>query len=176
MTRFTFDPTVSRLPADGRCAITVPRLASFDRVLVTVPDLQCAALIARFAVTSVLPLTFGTTQPSVFFVCLGCACTGGVDVAPAKTAVTVFEPSIVTVQVPAPEHAPLQLLNVAPDEGEAVSVTTAPASSAALHVAPQAIPPALLVTVPVPPPDFVTESVNRAGAAETVSTSCGAAS
>ena len=43
-----------------------------------------------------------------------------------NVAVTVRAWDIVTVQVPVPEHAPLQPPNVEPDAAEAVSVTTVP--------------------------------------------------
>jgi hypothetical protein len=148
-------------------------LTVFERALVTRPVRQWAAAIRRFAVVSDLSFTFGTTQRT----------RGGVKTG-LKVAVRVFAPSIVTVHGPAPLHAPLQPENVDPPAAVAVSVTLVPASKAAVHVAPQLIAAGLLVTVPLPVPDFAIVSVNLAtggggvvgaGAAVTASISSGAA-
>jgi hypothetical protein len=59
--------------------------------------------------------------------------------------------------VPVPEQPePLQPVNSDPESAAAVSVTEAPWSKAAVHVAPQLIPDGELVTEPVPPPVLVT--------------------
>jgi hypothetical protein len=64
------------------------------------------------------------------------------------------------VQVPVPLHPPpLQPTKIEPDVAAAVSVTELPVGNEALQVSPQLMPAGLLVTVPVPPPAFVTVSV-----------------
>ena len=75
-----------------------------------------------------------------------------------KIALTVLSLSIVRVQV-VPVHAPLQLVNVAPWLGVAVSTTRSASEYRAVHVAPQSIPDGFELTVPVPLPDFVTVNV-----------------
>ena len=89
-------------------------------------------------------------------------------------AVTVLTASIVTVHELLPLQAPLQPAKVELPPGVAVSVTLVPESKSAAQVVPQLIPPALLVTVPLPPPAFAIVSVNLGTAALTVSTTCGA--
>ena len=75
-------------------------------------------------------------------------------------AVTVVAAVSETVQVLVPEQPPpLQPVKVEPASGAAVRVTAAPLANAAVHVAPQEIPPGLLVTVPVPVPALLTVSV-----------------
>ena len=78
-----------------------------------------------------------------------------------KVAVTDLAASIVRLQDPGPEHAPLQPVKVEPAAGVAVSVTVAPSAKDALQVAPQLIPEGLLVTVPEPLPAFKTASSPR---------------
>jgi len=74
--------------------------------------------------------------------------------------VTVVAALSVTVQVPAPEQPPpLQPEKVDPAAGVAVKVTALPLANGAEHVAPQAMPAGLLVTVPLPAP--VLETVNE---------------
>jgi hypothetical protein len=71
-----------------------------------------------------------------------------------------------TVQVLLSEETelqPLQLSTNEPELGVAVSVTV-PGLNEAEQVLPQLIPDGLLVTVPLPAPDFVTVSVNVAAA------------
>ena len=66
----------------------------------------------------------------------------------------------VTVQVPVPEQPPpLQPVKVEPAAGVAVKVAAVPLANAAEHVAPHEIPAGLLVTVPVPVPLGLTDSV-----------------
>jgi hypothetical protein len=78
----------------------------------------------------------------------------------AKLAVTVVAAFSVTLQVPVPEQPPpLQPEKVEPAAGAAVRVTTVPLLNAAEHVAPHVIPAGLLVTVPVPAPGLLTDSV-----------------
>src|SRR5260370_8981306 len=68
---------------------------------------------------------------------------------------------MVTAHVPVPEQLPpLQPAKVEPPAGAAVSVTTVPLLYEAEHVAPQLIPAGLEVTVPLPDPVLLTESVN----------------
>src|SRR5258708_15169913 len=63
---------------------------------------------------------------------------------------------MITAQVWVPEQAPLHPVKTEPAAGIAVSVTVVPLAIPAEHVAPQLIPPTLLVTVPVPLPCLVT--------------------
>ena len=90
---------------------------------------------------------------------------GGVEGPEARlnVAVTVVAALTVTVQVPVPEHAPLQLANVEPPAGVAVRVSAVPVVTDCEQVAPQLMP-AGVVTVPEPDPFLVTESVQVAGA------------
>ncbi len=79
-----------------------------------------------------------------------------------KVAVTLVAEFTVTLHVPVPVQAPPQPVNAIPASGAAVRITGVPAVNENEHVAPQLIPAGLLVTVPVPVPNF-----------ETVSASCG---
>src|SRR5882724_183139 len=72
----------------------------------------------------------------------------------AKVAVTEVAALPVTEQPP-----PLQPVKVEPAVGAAVKVTAVPEANAAAHVAPQAMPAGLLVTVPAPAPALLTDSV-----------------
>ena len=77
-----------------------------------------------------------------------------------KVAVTEVAAVIVTVQVPVPlQPPPFQPVKVEPAAGVAVRVTAVPVVNAAEHVVPQEIPAGLLVTVPLPAPDWETVSV-----------------
>jgi len=77
-----------------------------------------------------------------------------------KVAVTSWSWLMVTWHVRLlPEQPPLHPVNTEAPEGEAVSVTTAPATKSAEHELPQAIPSGLLVTVPLPAPSFVADRV-----------------
>ena len=67
---------------------------------------------------------------------------------------TVLLVSIVTVQGPVPEQAPLQPTKVDPPAGSSVNVTVLPVGKLALHVFPQLMPVGALVTVPDPDPLF----------------------
>ena len=60
--------------------------------------------------------------------------------------------SIVTVQVPVPEQAPLQPTKMELASVVAVRLTTVPELKLAVQVLPQLIPTGLEVTVPVPVP------------------------
>jgi hypothetical protein len=66
--------------------------------------------------------------------------------------------SIVTEQAPAPEQAPLQPTKKKRGSGVGVRATTVAPGNVNEQVAPQSIPAGALVTLPVPLPDFVTES------------------
>jgi len=76
-----------------------------------------------------------------------------------KVAVTETLELRVTVQVPVPEHPPLQPENTEPLAAAAVRVTLVPLEKLAAHVPLQLIPAGLLLTVPPPVPDLVTPSV-----------------
>ena len=82
---------------------------------------------------------------------------GGVKVKAASTLEAAF---MVTVQAPVPLQAPLQPAKVEPLAAVGVSVTIVAWLKFALHVAPQLIPAAELVTVPLPVPLRVTLSRN----------------
>ena len=73
-------------------------------------------------------------------------------------AVTELAAFNVTMHAPAPVHAPLQPVKVAPAAGVAVSVTAAPLLNDAEQVVPQLIPAGALVTVPDPAPARLTVS------------------
>ena len=74
-----------------------------------------------------------------------------------KVAVMILLALMVTVQVPVPEHSPpLQSVKVEPVEAVAVNVTEVLLSKEAEQIAPQVMPPGLLVTVPLPAPVLLT--------------------
>lgn len=73
-----------------------------------------------------------------------------------NVAVTDLAASMVTVQVPVPEQAPLQPTKTELAVGVAVRVTWVPASKVAEQVAPQLIPAGEEMTVPLPVPLFAT--------------------
>jgi hypothetical protein len=80
--------------------------------------------------------------------------------APAvNVAVTDFAASIATVHGPVPVQAPLQPENDEPASAVAARVTDVPLANASEQSEPHAIPPGVLVTVPVPVPSFATDSV-----------------
>ena len=73
-------------------------------------------------------------------------------------------PDIVNVHTGlVPEQAPLHPPKVELPDGVAVSVTELASGKLALHFVPQEMPAGLLVTVPVPAPDFVTVSLTLKG-------------
>lgn len=77
-----------------------------------------------------------------------------------NVAVTVVLEFNVRAQVPVPaQPPPLQPANVDPVDGVAVNVTFVPEENDLEQVDPQSIPDGLLVTLPLPVPDFVTRSV-----------------
>ena len=80
-----------------------------------------------------------------------------------NVAVTARAEVIETVQPPVPVQAPLQPVNVDPVAGAAVTVTVVPLANDVAHVLPQEMPVGVLVTVPLPVPDFVTVNANEAG-------------
>ncbi len=76
-----------------------------------------------------------------------------------NVAVTDRAWSIVTWQVPVPEHpSPIQPVKVELTDGVAVNVTTVPASNVIEQVGPQSIPVGLEDTEPVPVPFLETFS------------------
>ena len=64
-----------------------------------------------------------------------------------------------TVQVPVPEQAPDQPVNLESKAGVAVKVTTVPDPKELIQVSPQLIPAGELVTVPEPVPSLLTQSI-----------------
>ena len=77
-----------------------------------------------------------------------------------KVAVTEVGALTVTAQVPVPEQPPpLQPAKVEPAAGAAVRVTAVAGVKDCEQLAPQLIPAGVLVTVPVPVPLLVTDSV-----------------
>src|SRR5271170_1094459 len=76
-----------------------------------------------------------------------------------NAAVTLSAALMVTTQLPAPLHAPLQPPKTQPLAGVSLRVTCVPLAKLALQVDPQLIPDGVLVTVPLP--DTPTESVGR---------------
>ena len=73
-----------------------------------------------------------------------------------KVAVTIVSPAgLDTVQIPVPEHAPLQPVKAKPTAGTALRVTVAPELSPSVQSKPQVMP----APVTMPMPVFATESV-----------------
>ena len=66
----------------------------------------------------------------------------------------------VTLHEPVPEQAPLHPVNIWPVFGVAARPMTVPAPPVMEQVAPQLMPAGELVTVPVPLPAKLTDSVN----------------
>jgi hypothetical protein len=79
--------------------------------------------------------------------------------ASANAAFTALSPSSVIVQLPVPEQAPDQPVNVEPLSAVAVTVTLVPRGNEAEQAPPHVIPAGLLVTVPAPLPPVLTVSV-----------------
>jgi hypothetical protein len=67
-----------------------------------------------------------------------------------NVAVTDCAEFIVTLQLPVPLQAPLQLLNSQPPTGSGVRLTCDPWAKPAVHVVPQLIPEGVLNTLPLP--------------------------
>ena len=118
-----------------------------EYLCVILPVAQCARLILRLAVRSVLPFSLGTMQ-------LGLR---------ANDAVADRSFFMVTVQAPLPEHAPVQPLKVDPFAGSAVSLTVVPWGYALEQVLPHLTPAGLEVMLPFPVPVLVTLSVSGVG-------------
>jgi len=113
-----------------------------------------AALIA--VRSSLMCVAFTTVVPT----------TSGLSVKPPllaveKVALTARTELIVTVQAPVPVQAPFQPVNVDPVAGVAVKATVVPLPNDARHVVPQEMPAGVLLTVPLPVPDFVTVSAKE---------------
>src|SRR6266516_6309156 len=96
-------------------------------------------------------------EPAPNFETLSVARRDGRDV---KLAVQVFSMSSVTLPS-AQSGSPLQLTNLAPGAGVAVSVTTVPRGKLRVQVSPHSIPAGSLVTVPEPVPSRVTVSATK---------------
>jgi hypothetical protein len=77
--------------------------------------------------------------------------------------VAVTNPVVVTLHAPTLEQAPLQTVKVEPEAGEAVKPTIVPKAKLAEQELGQFIPGGLLVTVPVPLPESITETVKSDG-------------
>jgi hypothetical protein len=75
-----------------------------------------------------------------------------------NVAVTLFDASIVTTQLPVPEHAPDQPANDEPDAGVAVNVTVVPRMNASEQIDPHTIPAGDELTEPDPDPARATDS------------------
>lgn len=71
-----------------------------------------------------------------------------------KLAITVFGPSIVTVQDPVPVQAPSHPIKVESPSAAAVRVTMLSVAKGAEQVVPQLIPGEALITLPWPFPPF----------------------
>ena len=75
-------------------------------------------------------------------------------------AVTLFASVMLRLHAPlALVQAPLQLVKIEAEAGVAASVTLVPPVKYSVHCVPQVTPVGLLVTVPEPAPDLVTDSV-----------------
>jgi len=109
-------------------------------------------------VPQVIPAGLLVTVPLPFPVLL----TESMDeVLEVKSAITDAAAVMVTVQLPVPEHPPpLQPAKVESQEDEsAAKVTTVLGGKAEVHAAPQATPGGSLITVPMPAPTLLTESI-----------------
>jgi hypothetical protein len=84
--------------------------------------------------------------------------TNNVYVLRLNVAVTLRDSVMLTVQVPVPLQAPLQPEKLESAVALAVNVTLVPCAKSAEQALPQLIPAGLLVTVPDPDPDRVTDS------------------
>jgi hypothetical protein len=101
-----------------------------------------------------------TTAPVAMPDCAGkLKASGAASGMTLNVAVTLRACDMLTVQVPAREQAPDQPANVEPGAALAVSVTLVPEMNVALQVPPQSIPAGPLVTVPLPVPARVADSV-----------------
>ena len=116
-----------------------------------VPGVSACEHVAPQEIPADVPVTVPVPVPLLV--------TESVTGARAKVAVTEVAALTVTAQVPVPEQAPLQPAKVEPAAGVAVRVTAVPGVSTCEQVAPQEMPAGALVTVPVPVPLFVTDSV-----------------
>jgi hypothetical protein len=66
---------------------------------------------------------------------------------------------MVSTQVEVPEQGPDHPANAEPEPGEALSVTVDPGAKSALQAEPHEMPAGLLLTGPLPVPDFETVSL-----------------
>jgi len=123
---------------------TVPGVTDCEHVA---PQLMPAGVL----VTVPVPVPFLATE----------SVTGPVRL---NIAVTDVAALTVTTHVPVPEQAPLQPAKKEPAAGVAVSVRAVPGATVCEHVAPQLMPVGALVTVPVPEPVLLTDSVTETGA------------
>ena len=88
---------------------------------------------------------------------------GGVQNAKTAFVDTSLSPIVNPHAAPLPAHAPVQPAKYPPGSAAAESVTSEPYGKGFVQVAPQAIPPGALVTVPVPAPDLETVTLNLRG-------------
>jgi hypothetical protein len=116
----------------------------------TVPPLKVAVHVDPQLMPAGLLVTVPVPDP--------CLVTTSCTVAGLKAAVTETPAFITTLQEPVPVHAPDHPAKMLPASGAAVSVTAVPELNPAAQVDPQLMPDGELVTVPVPPPVFVTVS------------------
>jgi hypothetical protein len=77
--------------------------------------------------------------------------------------VAVTNPVMVMLHAPVPEQALLQAAKVEPEAGEAVKPTIVPKAKLAEQELGQFMPAGLLVTIPVPLPESITETVKSDG-------------
>src|SRR5438034_110679 len=118
----------------------------------TVPLVNGAAHVAPQAMPAGEPVMVPVPVPDLLTVSMKDCC--------AKVAVTDVAAFTVTMQVLVPEQPPpLQPVKVELASGVAVKVTAVPLANGAEHVAPQAMPAGLLVTVPAPAPALVSVRV-----------------
>jgi hypothetical protein len=145
------------LPAWSACTVQVPGATNETVAPFAPPDVQTAGVVALNATgrweVAVAPTVKGDWRSVLL--------AGALKVivwfagAMLKAALHVTSPFIVTT--PSRQSAsPAQPSKLEPPAAVAVNVTTVPATYDPEQSPPQLMPPGLLVTVPLPPPDLVT--------------------